>query len=153
MERKHREKPTYDVDLRRPVSKETKKEIAVKESTGDSCFGLEWDASNNECGMCADNELCAIFHRSVVDKRAKEIEKKTGALFLDRTDFANVDKEKLLFQMDLKSGVMTSRELLGMIMEQACTSDDVAAVEWLKRWKKETGDKFTTKNGVVYFNK
>lgn len=153
MERKHREKPTHDVDLKRPLSKETKKDIATQESTADSCFGTEWDAAANECGICADNELCCIFHRSVVDKRAKEIEKKSGALYLDRTDFEKVDKDKLLFQMDLKSGVMTASELLDTIMLQAETSDRVAAVEWLKRWKVETGNKFTTKEGIVYYKK
>ncbi len=95
--RAHRDQPTHTVDLTKPLSAQNKKHIAMSEKE-DSCFGFEWDAIDNECGICADTELCCIFHRSVIDKKAKEIEKSRGMYFLDRTDFDNVDKEKLLFQ-------------------------------------------------------
>ncbi len=150
MERTPRENPTHVVDLARPLSKEAKKDIAMKEN--DSCFGLEWDNADNNCAICADNELCCIFHRSVVDKKSKSIEKARGIFYLDRTDFENIDKEKLLFQIDLKSGTMTSAELIDYLKNEAKTSDDVAVVEWLKEFKKESG-KFSIKEGLVYFKK
>lgn len=142
------ENKEFPVDLSKAVTKEMKENISTKIKKDDSCFGRLWDGSTNECASCADNEVCCIFTRDNTSKKAKIIERNTGALFLDKADFTLINEDDLLFEIGLHSGSMTKEEFLLKVMKKARCSDEVAASEWIKRFKaKYTKIKF--KQGIV----
>lgn len=136
----HKEKK-YNFDLTIPI------DLSVMELRDDDCFGKAWDASNNDCARCADREVCAILYKALVDKRAKDVEKKIGSKFLDEADFDNLTTKKLL--SFIKSGETTSKDLLEEGMRLANCDDVMAVKEHIKAWVKEN-DFVSIKGGIVW---
>lgn len=143
-----REEPTYKINLMKPVTQTAKDKMIAKES--DTCFGKHWDAAENECSMCADTELCCLLMRDKNAVRARALEEKNGVKWLDKSDFSRVDKKKIIFQCDLKSGDLKTDDLITEVLNQANSSDKEAAVEWIKRLKAED-TRLTMKKGYVYY--
>lgn len=133
--RNRRDSKTVEADLSKPLTG-----IAPD----GTCFGKEWDMKDKDCQYCADNEICGIlFATNVVKAKVKEVESK-NPIFLDQTDFSLIDKKLLIQQIN---GLTTS-EFVAIVKKQARTEDDVAAVEWIKRFVRDT-DGLSIINGVV----
>lgn len=100
--------------------------------------------STKDCQYCADNTVCGIIFNNEVKSKVVKIEETT--LFLDKTDFSLIDKNKLL----KKINNMKSADLVEYIKTTAKTQDDVAVVEWIKRLVKET-EGLSIKGGVCIY--
>lgn len=141
--REPKEKNIYsDIDLSLPVDKSKLK------VSDEDCFGILWDMGSKECPLCAMNEICCIPFQDKVNKQAEEIQAK-NVVFLDQTDFSVVDPAKLLSTIKEKSGKMTVAELVTRVKVKADTADDMAAIEWIKRFVK-SHDEVYTKEGIVW---
>lgn len=147
--RKTREKPTYPkLDLLLPVGAEIKAKLMEKEK--DTCFGKHWDPVENDCAICADSELCCILKQEAVNASARGVEKKRGVEWLDKADFENLKDEDIIFMCDLNSGHLTTQELIKDVLRHAKSSDEVAATEWIKRFKTRHPE-VSIKKGIVYY--
>jgi len=137
-------KPTKSkVDLTVPV------DLSLHKVSG-GCFGKAWDMSTKECGKCADNELCGILFKEVVDQKAKAVEDNLGTKFLDTADFSRVTVEDVLSYIgDVGDGELTVQELLNYVMAKANCDDRKAAVEYVKRLVK-VDNVIRTKEGLVW---
>lgn len=143
MERITRNESTVEVDLTVPVNIE--KAMAGQE---ESCFGRMYDMRMFECAKCADRDVCSIvFADKVVKPKTAAIQEEQGAIFLDLTDFKNVTDE-VVFAF-IKSGETTTGELLAHVMAKALTSDEIAGIEFLKRFI-TSHDNVYTKGGLVW---
>ena len=129
---------TTKVDLTKPVT------VAPAE---DGCFGREWDMRTNECSVCADNLVCGIvFSENGLKDKVREIEEKNGG-FLDEIDFGLVDEEEVVKW--IKSGKTTTKELIAHVAKAAKCRDNVAVVEWIKRFVRSRENVYT-KDGLVW---
>ncbi len=135
--RNQRENKTVDPDLSKP--------LPLIQTDG-SCFGKEWDLGTNDCQYCADNEVCGILFAKLVKSKVADLE--AEQTFLDQTDFSLVNKKELL------KGIngMSTGHLMQYIKLASNSTDEVAIVEWIKRFVKET-EGLSIKKGVCYYGK
>jgi hypothetical protein len=133
--RNQRENKTVDPDLSKPLP---------MIQTDGSCFGKEWDLGTNDCQYCADNEVCGILFAKLVKSKVADLE--AEQTFLDQTDFSLVNKEQLL------KGIngMSTGHLMQYIKLASNSTDEVAIVEWIKRFVKET-EGLSIKGGVCHY--
>jgi hypothetical protein len=133
--RNKRENKTVDPDLSKPLP---------MIQTDGSCFGKEWDLGTNDCQYCADNEVCGILFAKLVKSKVADLE--AEQTFLDQTDFSLVNKEQLL------KGIngMSTGHLMQYIKLASNSTDEVAIVEWIKRFVKET-EGLSIKGGVCHY--
>lgn len=135
--RNQRDTKTHDPDLSKPIPN-------IK--TDDTCFGKEWDLATNDCQYCADNEVCGILFSKLVKSKVAELE--AEKTFLDQTDFSLINKKELLKGID----GMTTGHLMKYIQLATHSTDEVAIVEWIKRFVKET-EGLSIKKGVCSYGK
>lgn len=145
MQRVNRAKQAYTV-TEELVTNEMK--AGMKQENEESCFGKMWDMSAKECGMCADSDMCGILYQEIVDNKVKEVASR-NVKFLDETDFDLINTELLKTTIKSASGEMTVAGLLQWVMEAAHTADDVAAIEWIKRFIKSEPSIYT-KDSLVW---
>ena len=131
--RNQRDTKTHDPDLSKPIP---------SIPTDDTCFGKEWDLATNDCQYCGDQEVCGILFSKLVKSKVAE---KT---FLDQTDFSLVNKKELLKSIN----GMSTGHLMQYIKLASNSTDEVAIVEWIKRFVKET-EGLSIKKGVCYYGK
>lgn len=127
--------PHESVDLTVPINKQ------LIDIPAEGCFSREWDMGSPECPVCAMNDICGILFQDVVNKKVKEVEAK-HTTFLDKTDFKNIDTEALLKEIRENNGVVPVEFFATHIKKTANTADDVAVLEWIKRFKAEHNLKF-----------
>ena len=132
------------VDTSRPLSTEVKSNLM---STSNDCFGKLLDLETRECQVCADNELCTLLFKDIVDKKVAKFEDAKGPM-LDVADLSLIDQDRLYEDMQKHSGSITTAEVLERIKKESRLTDDVALIEWLKRFKERR--KFTVKKGIIY---
>lgn len=135
--RNQRDTKTHDPDLSKPIP---------NIPTNDTCFGKEWDLATNDCQYCADNEVCGILFSKLVKSKVEELE--AEKTFLDQTDFSLINKKELLKGID----GMTTGHLMKYIQLATNSTDEVAIVEWIKRFVKET-EGLSIKKGVCSYGK
>jgi len=132
-----------EVDLLKPVN--------LPDGEAGDCFGTDlYNPQDKDCSICADIELCGIKFQGVVQKKKTEFEEKHGPL-LDETDFASVNMDKiaaLARKYEDEGDPMSFQELVELVSELACTKDEVAVIEYLKRTLPVTN--IITKEGKVY---
>jgi hypothetical protein len=133
--RNQRENKTVDHDLSKPLP-------PIK--TDDSCFGKEWDLATNDCQYCADNEVCGILFSKLVKAKVETIE--ADKIFLDQTDFTLINKKELLKAIN----GMSTGHLMKYIQLTTKSTDEVAIVEWIKRFVKET-EGLSIKGGICHY--
>lgn len=129
---------TIDPDLTKPLP-------LVPINEGD-CFGKEWDMGTSECQYCADNEVCGILFSKLLRSKTDELEQVNT--YLDQTDFNAIDKKALL---SIING-MTSKDLKVYIKLVTKSIDDVAVVEWIKRFVRST-EGLSIKGGICIYGK
>lgn len=142
MTRIPRSEETYpEVDLTIPVDTDTIMKKAA------SCFGKMWNITMTECAQCADRDICGIIYRAIPDGKAVELEKKNGTKFLDRTEFRDINPDKV--EAWIVAGETTTAELIDKIKEMAETDYKPAVIAWIKKFIKER-DNIYTKAGIVW---
>lgn len=134
--RQKREQKTK-ADLTKPLDI---KAVSVDDGT---CFGKEWDMADRECQYCADNEVCGILFSKQLKNQVAKVEAENPK-FLDYSDFDSLDEDVV----ESKVNGMTTQELFDFIKTNAATEDDVAVVEWIKRFVKSR-ENVSIKNGIV----
>jgi hypothetical protein len=130
------------VDMLVPLDK-----TAFKPKDENDCFGREWDMGSAECPVCAMCDICCIVFQDTLAAGVKIIED-ANATFLDKTDFAAIDEAKLLAGIFEQNGKMQVGDLIDKVMKLASTADEVAAVEWIKRFIKSNPVK--TVGGILW---
>ena len=138
--RKHTEQ-IYKVDLRYPLNLDE-----IKMANGD-CFGIEYDMTSTECPMCADNEVCAIvFMKKTLSKKVAEQQAKDDIIYLDECDLLSINQDELYDS--ISSGVTKVSTVIAYLKKEGRTSDDVAVIEWVKRFKRDRN--LSIKGGVIW---
>lgn len=128
-------------DITKPI-----KELEDKPTV--ECFGLDWDPTTRECSVCAANEICAVVTAKSTASIVKEKEKGVG-FYMDQQDF-QFDQEHLLSEIINKSGKMTSAELVALVKSEAKSRDDVAVIEWIKRFITSSSN-LSIRDKIVYY--
>ena len=137
--RQPRPSSTYnDLDLTKPLDM---KEFNV---TPVDCFGSLWDITSKQCAVCSDNEICGIVTGNAVRAKARELDKVKQYLDLSEIDCINEDGVKIWLSMKSR----TVPEFVAKIHKEGKTQDEVAVVEWIKRFVK-ANDKIYIKDGIV----
>jgi len=134
--------PAPKVDLLVPINA-----AAFKPKDAEDCLGRAWDMSSTECPVCAMCDICCILFQETLAASVKAVEDK-NVTFLDKTDFENINQTELLAEIISRSGEMPVSELIDKVMAIAETADEVAAVEWLKRFIKDNPIK--TVEGILW---
>lgn len=124
------------VDITKPVD--------LPESVEGDCFGKLYNPKEDACSVCADSDLCCLKFGELVDDAARELEKEQGN-YLDNQDFSLIDETALGIWLGVKT--RTAGELLDKITVGGKVQDEVAAVEWMKRFLKQQG--FKVQKGKV----
>lgn len=106
------------------------------------CLGKEWDMRSKECPVCAMCDICSILFQSQVRKKIQQVEAQ-HATFLDKTDFAAIDQQQLRARIEAANGQMNVGDLVEEVHATAQTDDEVAVVEWIKRFLRDNGLKTT----------
>jgi hypothetical protein len=134
-----RPEPTYkDADLLKPL------DTSNIMTEAEDCFGKEWDPTAKACGTCADNEICGIKFSAAVREKVKEMDKINQ--YLDLSDWTLVDDEDLNLWLGMRT--RTSEQLLDKVLTSAKSTDEVAGIEYLKRFLKKNNWK--VEGGKVY---
>lgn len=131
-----------DVDLTKPVDKG-----ALKSATAaDDCFGKMWNINDPLCQVCSANELCGIIFADVLVEQEQQVAagKET---FLDLSDWPAINDT--VFMEFLGGEPKTTQQAFDFIAKKVNSSDEVAVVEWIKRFIK-AHDNVTTKGGVFH---
>jgi len=128
-----------EIDLTKPV------DLSEVTGTAEDCYGVEWDIRSPICIICADNEMCGIVTASKLRAKVKEIEKVEK--YLDVSCLKEVSTEGVKIWLSGKT--RTTGELIEKIKELGNTADEVAVVEWIKRFIKND-DEVYTKSGEVH---
>jgi hypothetical protein len=117
--------------MREPREKKTKVSLldavdVKKFTTGDGCFGKEWNPQDRDCSVCADIELCGIIYQDTkVTPKRKKFEKEKSPL--DMADFMAVEWPKILGVIEsLQRGEdpMTLEELTGVVKDQSKVTNE-----------------------------
>lgn len=124
-----------DIDITKPIDK---KPISVETT---DCFGLEWDMRVKECGVCAMNEICGIMFNDTLKKKVKEVESK-HEVFLDKADFHALNEDALYEEIKNNDGKISVESFVDRLKLTANIVDDVAIIEWIKRFKAKNNLKF-----------
>jgi len=129
------------VDLKKPINLEKIGKVEV------ACFGQEWDTRSKECPLCAAQELCAIVFQQKIKNAVKQREAEAD-YFLDQADF---DFDTSVLKADCKehSGKWTTMDLYKRISDLSKCRDQVAVVEFLKRFIGNDPD-LSIKSKIVY---
>lgn len=113
----------------------------------DSCYGKEFDISQNECIMCADNLSCGvIFSETTLKVMEQKLEEAHGP-FLDRADFDRVTEKAV--RRFTKSGKTTIAELFAFCKELSAFKDDETVKICLRRFV-TSNDWISVKGGIVW---
>lgn len=131
-----------------PLTDKAKKKIMVNRPE-DDCFSQMWDMSTRACQICADNEVCGILYADVVKAKVQVFES-THSPTLDKADLSLICEEEVMQLITSKSGSLTATELVDYLKKKARLDDDIAIVEWIKRFREHTGKAFSIREGVVY---
>lgn len=142
-----RNKATYaTVDFSKPLQ--------FKETPSNDCFGREWDPTSRDCGVCADMDVCGVYFAEKLKKQTEAINKQAEEkeeYFLDQTDFSLINEEALrkivITRAKSKEGIEVE-ELFDAVKTKSKCSDDVAVVEWIKRFLKKDSNLYT-RNGKI----
>lgn len=113
------------VDLSKPI------DVSILPETDDSCFGKEWDVGQKDCEYCSDNEVCGVLFSHRLKSNVEQIETE-HTTFLDKSDFTGLNEEDILSRIN---GI-TSEEFFSLVKSLANTEDDIAVIEWIKRFIK-----------------
>lgn len=135
-----------EVDLTVPIDKEN---VMSEQYTGEGdCFGQDWDAGSNDCAECAVSEICCIMFKDKQDKKVKSMEK--AKKYLDISDFSLIDRDALMVWLSL--GKRTVDDVYEYVERKSKSADEVAIVEWIKRFIRDEETVYT-KDGFVKFKK
>ena len=134
-----------DVDLTIPLNSE---DIMAKIEQSD-CFGKVWDLRTVECSKCAERDVCGIIFNETVKGKVKEVQQEQGAIFIDLSDFDRVNKNTVFDWV--VSGETKVQDLLTYVMSLACTSDQEAGIQFLKKFITNT-EGINTKSGIVWIS-
>ena len=148
MERTIKPKPTVTHDSVIPMTEKQKDAVKAKIPDED-CFGKMWDMRARACQVCADNEVCSIMYADVVKAKVKAVEDKYPTM-LDYADLSLIDEGSIMDMITKGSGKLTVQELVDELKKQSRLDDDVAMVEWVKRFREQTEKAFSIKKGIVY---
>lgn len=129
-----------EVDLLVPISQVTLPPV----EEGD-CFGKMWDIKHTQCQVCADSEICGILFSEKVADREAEIEKENNK-FLDSSDWAGLEQTDLRIWLAAKT--RSVEDFLDYILVKANTTDETAAVEYIKRFV-AANDNISIKKGQI----
>ena len=124
------------VDLSTPVDLSSIKE-------DDSCFGKEWDITEEECLFCLDHVLCGDLYKLRVLNKVKDLE--SSNTFLDQVNFEGIDQDELVKEIH----GMTTEELISLVSKKLNIFDRSTVVLWIKRFVKSRRDVGIIK-GKVY---
>lgn len=117
--------------MREPKEKKTKVSLldavdVKKFTTGDGCFGKEWNPQDRDCSVCADIELCGIIYQEThVTPKRKKFEKDNNPL--DMADFESVDWNKIVKVIkawDKGDEPMELEELISTIKDQSKVTNE-----------------------------
>ncbi len=141
--------------MRKPKAEKTPvdllKPVTIPDGEAEDCFGTDlYNPQDKDCSICADIELCGIKFQSIVQKKKTVFEEEHGPL-LDQTDFDSVNMTKIAEvakRYEEEGEPMLFQELIDAVAELACTKDEVAVVEYLKRTLPLTN--LIIKEGKVY---
>lgn len=142
MDRIVRNKKTIK-DLKKPLTKTEKSRLI----SSDDCFGLEYDLRTKECRLCADNELCCLLFKGKLDEKVNNYEVNNEAT-LDKADLSLINKEEIYGLCKRRSGELSTKELVGILMDISHLTDEISIIEYLKRFKVEYN--ISIKGGIVY---
>jgi hypothetical protein len=127
------------------------KPVTIPDGGVGDCFGTDfYNPQDKDCSICADIEICGIKFQGIIQKKKTDFEQKHGPL-LDQTDFQSVDIakiEELAIKYEDEGEPMLFQELVDAVSELACTKDDIAVIEYLKRTIPTTN--LILKEGKVY---
>lgn len=150
MEKNPKSVPTITLDGIEPLTQEEITKLMTAAIDSD-CFGKEWDMTVRPCQVCADNEVCGILFAEVVKTKVAEVEQKHVAM-LDKADLSLIDDEEIFNLMVTGNGTMTVEELLSILKAVSGLDDDIALVEWVKRFRERCGKGFSIKAGIIHVN-
>jgi hypothetical protein len=111
----------------------------------DDCFGGLWNMEDKSCRMCHDNVVCGILFSKKVAIEEKKIQAENET-FLDTVDFQNVNKDALALWLSIKN--RTVEEVFEYVTQKSSCSDEVAVVEYIKRYV--LANKFRIRDSIVY---
>lgn len=134
------------LDINGSISEDIYNRIIFMSEDVNDCFGKDFDIRQNDCAGCADNEVCGIIFGNAVRAKVKEMDKINK--YLDVADFSLIDDELLAIWVKQKE--RTVDELFDKISTDAKCADEVAVVEWIKRWVKGN-EKLYIKDGIIYY--
>lgn len=118
----------------------------------DSCLGREYDANTAECKQCADADLCLGYYKYKITEKVKE---RMPQLPLDVADFSRITETiqgkllGLVRKYQDEGNCMQVEELFDTFKQLSQCADDVAVVEYLKRFI--LNNTLKTQNGLLMF--
>jgi len=114
------------------------------QTTPVDCFGSLWDITSKQCQICSDNEICGIVTGNAVRQKAKEMDKVKQFLDLSELDCINEEAIKLWLAMKPRPVA----DLVARVHKDGKTPDEVAVIEWIKRFVK-ANERIFIKDGIV----
>lgn len=110
----------------------------------EDCFGKEHDMRESLCVLCADNEMCGLYMGENTRAHVKEMEKIEKHLDVSKMDSIDSDAIAMWLSMGKEK---TTEELYVKVALAGNSEDEVAIVEWMKRFLKRND--LTIQEGVI----
>lgn len=122
------------------------REIDASDFTFDKndCFGGLWDIEDRLCRLCHDNVVCGILFAKKVALEETRMQRENEK-FLDTVDFENINKDALCIW--LSTSAKSVDDFFDYVAKKASCSDEVAVVEYIKRFTLANG--FKIRNSVI----
>lgn len=146
MNRKAKKPPKQKIDLFKPI----KAEDFMDKVTNNDCFGNLWDGAYTECKTCGVEAVCATICRKNHKAQEKKLEQQEGPYLDQVRELSEAQQSKIVSFVKASEldNPVTSSELFSTIKKLMKTKDDVAAVQYVKRFVRGNGLKIS--EGKVY---